>query len=247
MELSKKVIFQADDFGYNTQANDLMLLLEKDNKIINFSVLPNFIKKKEIHWLKNKKVAIHVNLVEGKSLSKRNEIFSLVDRKGNFFSLPIFLIRLFLRKIKIEEIYKEVEAQINFLKKNKITIVELNSHQHLHAIYPISDIFLIVAKKYNIKTIRSYKNIYLVTIYAKAKYCLLKIIAYISEFIFNKKLDLPKTWKLLDDRKTIFMSWEGSKFSFNRLNKSQLMKVIIHPGLPFDKNKYYLKLFKIKK
>jgi predicted glycoside hydrolase/deacetylase ChbG (UPF0249 family) len=244
MKLLKKIKFQADDFGYNKEASFLIFNLKKKKKIINFSCLSNFLKKRRefIKLIEKEKIALHVNLVEGKSISNKNSIYTLVNKKGNFYPLPIFLIKLFFGKIDLDQVYKEIENQIKFLLNNNLIIVELNSHQHIHAFSPIADIFLELAKKYNIKNIRSYKNIYSLTIEGRIKYLITKLFAFISEIIFNKRVGLPKTWEIEDKAKTIFLSWEGRNFDFNRLNDN-CYKIIIHPGLPFDKNKKYLKLF----
>lgn len=243
MKLSKKIIFQADDFGYNNNSTHLMLRLKKEEKIINFSVIPNLFKVIDgANLITSKEVAAHINLIEGKPISRPNEIASLVDKKGNFYPLLVFIARLFLGRINLKEIYKEIESQINFLQKKGAVIVELNSHQHLHALSPIANIFFDLAQKNNIKIIRSYKNIYSMTTAAKIKYFGLKMLAYISEIIFNKKLRLPRSWMINDEKKTIFMSWESKNFQFDKLNRFNQFKVVIHPGLPFDNNQAYLEI-----
>jgi len=243
MKFLKNIEFQADDFGYDPISTYFTYQLKKENKIINFCVMPNFFNRKK-NWnnlIKDHKIAVHINLIEGKPILHPNKVPSLIDKQGNFYPAPIFIKRLFLGKINTKEIYQETEAQINLLKK-KTAIIELNSHQHLHALSPIADIFSALAKKNKIRYIRSYKNISSMTIQAKIKYTGLKILAYFSELIFNKRLGLPSSWIIKDKKMTVFLSWEGKNFQFDQFKNKQC-KIVIHPGLPFDNNKFYLQLW----
>ena len=243
----KKVIFHADDFGYTLKSSNLIFNLFKKRKVNNFSVLINFLfnKKKLIKQLKNKKVFLHINLIEGKPISQMSKSNFLVDKNYNFLPLFLFLFNLFLKKIKKKEIYSEIEAQILFCQKKGLNIYGLDSHQHLHAISPVAECVAILAKKYRIKNVRSYKNVYNQTIIAKLKYLLLKLLAILSQLVFYNKLDYPITWKIKNKRKLIFLSWESKNFDFSILKKKpDFFEIVIHPGLPFDSSKDYLILFK---
>jgi len=243
----KKVEFQADDFGYNNQVNKAVRKLVLNKKIDSFSVLPNYIEESTwiVNFLTNQRIAAHINLIEGKPVSSPSKIKTLVDKNGLFYPLPLFTIRLLLRLIKLKEISQEIEVQLLRLKSMGIIIDEINSHQHLHALSPVAEIVISMAKKYKIKKIRSYKNILVISLRAKIYYLLLKICAFLSYFVVKKRVGLPITWSLNKGNYICFMSWEGRGFSLNKIYQSTNHACfVIHPGLGFDKNISYSKLLK---
>jgi predicted glycoside hydrolase/deacetylase ChbG (UPF0249 family) len=114
-------------------------------------------------------VGVHLNLTSGKSLRKN---LNYICNKKNYFNRSLFFFFFLIyfspkRKKILDQIYLELDAQINFLKKKKLTISHLDSHNHVHS-NPL--IFRIVKKlsiKHNIKNIRSlnekiiFKNFFL--------------------------------------------------------------------------------------
>lgn len=221
--MKNKITFYADDFGYNSNINKEITKLNHKKKIRSFSVLSDCLllaNKSTINFVKNKKAFAHINLIEGK----------------NYDPLVIFVIKLLLGVIDQKVITADIQRQINILKKYKIKIIGLNSHQHTHALYPISEIFISLAKKNNIPMVRSYQNLKAQTPRGKLCYFLLKTASILSYFRYKGRFDLPKTWKLKGNSQ-YYMSWEDKSFFLDKLN--QKSDIIIHPGSKFDKNNNY--------
>lgn len=220
-----KYYFKADDFGYNPAVNEEIMRLYKGEKLKSFSVLVDFFNKlnnfKYKIFLKNKNVSLHVNLIEGK----------------NYDSLPIFVFKLIFG-INIEKIEIEIQRQIDSLARLNVNIIELNSHQHIHALSPISELFISLAKKNKITKIRSYQNLKAQTLRGKLCYLLLKTASLLSYFRYKGRFGLPETWKL-NGNSHYYMSWEDKNFSLDKLNENA--DIIIHPGSKFDKNNNYFK------
>jgi predicted glycoside hydrolase/deacetylase ChbG (UPF0249 family) len=218
--------FKADDFGYNQGVNEEIIRLYKAKKLKSFSVLVDFFNKssdlKYKTFLKNKNVSLHVNLIEGK----------------NYDSLPIFVFKLLFSSINLKEIEREIQRQIDSLARLNVNIIELNSHQHIHALSPISELFISLAKKNKITKIRSYQNLKAQTLRGKLCYLLLKTASILSHFRYKGGFDLPETWKLKGNDQ-YYMSWEDNNFSPDKLNQNT--DIIIHPGSKFDKNNNYFK------
>ncbi len=166
-----KIKFHIDDFGLTKSiSNNLIFLLKKKpNSIKTISIIVNTNKKvnlfaKKILKINNKiSIYLHLNLVDGKPLSKK--LTKIVNTKGFFKNsfLKLLLIRFnpFFKIYKLE-IKKEIENQIkvylkllkniNYKNPNQIY---LDSHQHLHMLPWVFDLILELSKKYNIIFIRS--------------------------------------------------------------------------------------------
>lgn len=101
-------------------------------------------------------VGVHLNIIEGKSLS--TDLDRLTDSNGIFNqSFGQLLINSYNTKNKsfLEQVEKEFRAQIEKVQSNKVEITHLDSHVHVHAIPPIFKIVAKLAKEYGIKQIRT--------------------------------------------------------------------------------------------
>ena len=135
------IYFCADDYGISKSSNTRIEECLKNGILNKISVLPNgdILDFNERLSGENVKLSLHINLVEGYPLSKKEDVSMLVSDEGVFkhsfiglFFLSIFGNRQLLEK----QIYNEIKNQIIFWKnkmgeKNPILI---DSHQHIHMI-----------------------------------------------------------------------------------------------------------------
>lgn len=232
----KNINFEADDFGYTNVANKEIIRLYNAGRIRIFAVMADFVEKTPeiIEFLKDKPVALHVNLIEGQKYSP----------------LPLFVIKLFMGLIDLKWIEDDIQKQIDIVNNLGSKVVELNTHQHTGALSPISEILIRLAKKNNISNIRNYNKAEAQTIRAKFCLLLLKTTALLSVLRFKLKIGLPDLWqdnicrdKALPCLPIYFMSWEDRSFSMDKLPKDKNIEIVTHPGTNFDKNNDYEKYF----
>lgn len=215
----------SDDFGYRPRTDKKILSLIKKRKLDSVSVLAEKADPKTLKMLaefsREMPVYAHLDLLQGRN------IFS--------FSLALIFGRISLRQVEYE-----IENQLRKLTQKGVKIVGIDSEQHTHAFSPISELVTEVAKRYQIKHIRSYKDIRTFTLLAKLKYLVLKAMAYATHLVAFNKLGLPSSWSISSPNRLVIMSWEGPELDFNELN-GELKKttVIIHPYMGFDTNTSY--------
>lgn len=240
------ITIHSDDFGYKNYTDKKVVQLLRKGRINSVSVLANMVDRNSIRLLKNAlavnkkaQVGIHINFTDGKSIYENPFIPSLVDKRNDFYRLPKFLIRLFLGMVDVNHMEKEAIRQIQYLKQQGIKVRFLDSHNHIHAVSPIAEMFDRICRTERIKQIRSYKRVKNFTLIAKLKNLVLKLGAYVFNLRFNGKLELPAPWKKENGEKLSFMSWEGDSFDVASLKEKNLV-VVAHPYLPFDSNKSYI-------
>lgn len=133
------VYFCADDYGLNDISSIRIRECIKSGALNKVSVFPNF-QKSDIQSLlenQNLSISLHLNLVEGKCMGKRDELSLLVDSEGDFKNAfgGLFKLALFNKKEFEIEVYKEIKAQISFWKSRFPNIpFFIDSHQHTHMI-----------------------------------------------------------------------------------------------------------------
>lgn len=100
-------------------------------------------------------VGAHLALVEERPVSDPRAISSLVDAEGRFFrNFKVFAARYALGRIRIEEVERELRAQIEKLIGEGLTLTHLNGHQHLHALPAIFGVVRSLAEEYGIGYVR---------------------------------------------------------------------------------------------
>jgi len=232
-----QIIFHADDCGNSLSGDRVIGRLVKKKILNSTSVLVNgdHIRRFSARrFLKNIRIHLHVNLVEGIPVSLPKSIPTLVDRHGNYFSLPLFMLRLFLGLVDVEDVRREIKSQIHRLKELGLSLDGIDSHQHIHALSPISEIVDSMARLHAVPYKRKYSQVLAITFRAKVMFTLLKVAAVSSYFISYRKIGFPSSWEgSKDGRHLMFMSWEAF-LPIREIRHLSTIILVVHPGLDID-------------
>lgn len=181
--MSKKLIVNADGFGFTFGNNKAILETLEVGIVKSISVNVNFPAVKEIHKVAENypsvSIGIHLALTVGRPVSNPADIPSLIGKNGEFYPSSEFRKWLLLGRIKRDEIERELSAQVEKLMDMQIKITHWDSHGHQHLnpgfFYPAVKI----AKKYGIERMRTHRH-YLLTIGPNRKMMTLKY--YLKHF-----------------------------------------------------------------
>lgn len=155
----KQLILNADDFGLDDTVNTGIIQGHLSGIITSTTIMPSG--KSFEHAIAlastNKRlgIGVHLTLVGEKTICEPSAIKTLVDLEGRLSpQYPQFLVRYCLGQIQLDDIHRELTAQVQKVVDAGITITHLDSHQHMHIVPGIIDITIDIAKKFNIKAIR---------------------------------------------------------------------------------------------
>ncbi len=155
-----RIIINSDDFGMDKNIDDACIHANKKKKINSISVIVNYknyeISKKKLKSFKGN-IGIHLNLTQNSPVLNKKEN-SLTKKKKKFLGLKKFVFHYLINRINTKDIYDELNAQILKLKKNKIKVSHLDSHQHIHMLPKIWKICNLLAVKHGIKRVRITKE-----------------------------------------------------------------------------------------
>ena len=152
------IYFCADDYGISKISNTRIEECLTNGVLNKISVLPNSdaLDFKRRLLGENVKLSLHLNLIEGYPLSKKEDVSLLISDKGIFkysfiglFFLSIFGNRSLLEK----QLYNEIKMQIDFWKKEmgEETPILVDSHQHTHMIPLVFKTLMRVIKEENVE------------------------------------------------------------------------------------------------
>lgn len=165
--MRKKVIINADDFGYKKEINHAIYCSWQSGLITDTTLMatgPEYDHAKEIILADadfSKNIGVHLNLTSGIPLTEPIQRCKRLVKNGTFTK---FLLKkkweLFpLSASEKKAIEVEITEQLDKVIHSGIKITHVDSHQHVHTNIRILPIIIKVCKKKGIHKIRIYKNI----------------------------------------------------------------------------------------
>lgn len=155
----KYLIVSADDFGLSRSINEGIVKAYKDGIVTSLNFMPAgraFASALDLaRDIELQEGGAHLTLTETSPVIEPGRIPTLVTGDGSFRKSYLqFFLKAFIDKIDRDEIYLELKAQIDRLKNAGIRITSLSGHEHIQMMPDILDIFIKLAKEYDIPSIR---------------------------------------------------------------------------------------------
>ena len=158
--MMKKLIVNADDFGLTHEINQGIIKAYNEGILTSTSLVASGEAFEEavtlIHQHPNLDVGVHLTLIEEKSVLPPVEIPSLVNNAGYFRkSAKHFTSDYLFNRIMLDDVRRELRAQIQKIHREHILLSHVDSHQHIHIIPKILSITMELTHEFQIKAIRA--------------------------------------------------------------------------------------------
>lgn len=155
----KRIIVNADDFGRHPLINAAVAQAVEKGFLCSATLMPGgkafdgAVEVARTH--KELGVGVHFTLVNGFPVLPPEEIPSLVTPEGVFYDTHnIFVKRFLTGKVSMEEVRRELSAQMEKMLSTGLTLTHIDSHQHMHTLPGVIDTALDVAGKAGIRAVR---------------------------------------------------------------------------------------------
>jgi hopanoid biosynthesis associated protein HpnK len=137
-ENMKQLILNADDFGMTRGVNEGIIRAHREGVLTSTTLMASGAAFEDaVERAKaNPALAVgcHIVLVGGYAIAPREEIPSLADEGGRLpETLPGFVARVTSGTVPVEEIEREMCAQIEKIRAAGIELTHLDTHKHTHA------------------------------------------------------------------------------------------------------------------
>jgi hopanoid biosynthesis associated protein HpnK len=155
----KTVVINADDFGLCEGVNKGIVKAHTEGVLTSATIMANMPTASEaVEIAKNLPslgVGVHLNITDGKPLSKEPCVKYLLDSQGEFrrSAGKLALISIVSSTTR-KAIEAEFSAQIQWAINNGIQPTHLDSHKHIHSFPVIFSIVCRLAKQFKIRAIR---------------------------------------------------------------------------------------------
>ena len=154
------IIINADDFGRHAEINRAVEEGLVHGCLRSATVMPggaafagaiDIARRHEALGL-----GVHFTLVDGHPILPPEEIPSLVGSEGDFLPDHTALLKRYLKGgVNLEEVRRELAAQLQKIEATGIPISHVDSHQHMHTLPGIIDIVLDLAARAGIRAVRT--------------------------------------------------------------------------------------------
>ncbi len=155
-----RVIINADDFGIHTEVNQAVIEAYEKGVLRSTSLLASGPAFDEAVALAKQcpglGIGIHLCLVGSlPTILSPREVPTLVNANGLVPESYIpFVKKVMEGQIDYEQVYRELDAQIEKIMVQGLNITHVDSHQHMHMLPPIWAIVQTLMKKYGLHRLR---------------------------------------------------------------------------------------------
>lgn len=155
----KNLIVNADDLGWTEGVNRGIAEAHANGIVTSASILANgaaFVSATELaRAAPSLGIGVHLNLSDGRPIAPGMLVNSLVDDQGNFAAGPEnLLLHIARRALRLEEVEREWDAQIQKVHDARIELTHLDGHKHVHMLPGLFEIALRLAKRHGIGAVR---------------------------------------------------------------------------------------------
>ena len=136
--------YAADDFGLSESGDRAVLELAADGALDGAAVMATHLEAGALERVKalaasGLEVGLHLNFTEGAPVSPPEEVSSLVDGDGRLFGLSGFAARVLSRRVRPDELFREVRAQWTRLEQVAGRVDYVDGHQHVQYLPQVCD------------------------------------------------------------------------------------------------------------
>jgi hopanoid biosynthesis associated protein HpnK len=153
------LVINGDDFGLTPGVNAGMLDAHREGVLTSVSLFANAPATTQAiaiaHATPTLGVGVHLTLVDGTPTLPAEEVPSLVTAEGQFRQTwGAFIRACLLGRINLDEVRRELTAQIVRLQAAGLTLTHLDSHKHVHTWPPIFRIVAELATDFRVPAVR---------------------------------------------------------------------------------------------
>jgi predicted glycoside hydrolase/deacetylase ChbG (UPF0249 family) len=156
--VKRRVIVNADDFGFSASANRGIIAAHQSGIVSSTSLMVNMPAAAEAADLAKQNarlgVGLHLNFTCGRPVSSRREVPSLVDQRGEFLPIGAFLRRIHLRRIDSEHLEREITAQFRRFQELGLNCTHFDGHRHIQGVPRLLRMVMPIAKAFGVQKCR---------------------------------------------------------------------------------------------
>jgi hypothetical protein len=162
-----RIILNADDFGYSDDTVDATIECFERGALTSATIMTTMpAAARAIEFArKHSQFSFGVHLTYShvgreRPMLSRTEIPDLLNENGQFFPSNTVRRRALLGRLPIDQIERETEAQLSFVRDQGVRLSHVDSHSHLHKFAPFRKALQKVLPRFGLNRVRTVQDIY---------------------------------------------------------------------------------------
>jgi hypothetical protein len=162
------VILNADDFGASDETVRATIECFEAGALTSATIMPGMpATDAALEYARSRpdlSFGVHLSFVANgleRPLSDPARLGGLVDGDGRFLPTGEARRRALLRRIPVEQITLETEAQLASVRDGGVPISHVDSHRHMHKLGPFRDALVRVLPRFGIRRLRNVQDVWL--------------------------------------------------------------------------------------
>ncbi|MDB5396224.1 MAG: ChbG/HpnK family deacetylase [Rhodospirillales bacterium] len=155
----KRLIVTADDFGVDVAVNEAVELAYNEGILTCASLMVGgravVDAVDRTRRMKGLGVGLHITLADGRPVSQRRNVRSLIDHEGRFKNTLVSSgVSWFFNPIVRHQLAREIDAQFRAFIATGLVMDHVNVHKHLHFHPTVAAMIISIGRRYGMLAVR---------------------------------------------------------------------------------------------
>ena len=157
-----RIVVNADDFGASAETVAATIRCLEDGAVTSATIMPTMPAADEAlayaRERSDKSFGVHLTFVgdgEERSAAAPGRHPALVDEEGRFPAATPVRLRALTRRLPVDQLEREIAAQLALVRDAGVAISHVDSHRHLHKLAPFRRALENVLPRFGIERVRS--------------------------------------------------------------------------------------------
>ena len=162
------IVVNADDFGGSEETVRATIECFEQGALTSATIMPNMpATDAAVEYARSRpdlSFGVHLTFVTDgldQPLSDPAGLDRLLGPDGRFLPTGEVRRRALLRRIPVEQIAREAEAQLTFLRDRGVPVSHVDSHRHVHKFGPFREALASVLPRFGVRRVRNVQDVWL--------------------------------------------------------------------------------------
>jgi chitin disaccharide deacetylase len=163
-----RIVVNADDFGASAETVAATIRCLEDGTVTSATIMPTMpAAGQALAYARertDRSFGVHLTFVgdgEERSAAAPADVRALVDEAGRFPTATPVRLRALARRLPVDQLEREIAAQLTLVRDAGVAISHVDSHRHLHKLAPFRRALENVLPRFGIEHVRGVQDVYL--------------------------------------------------------------------------------------
>ncbi len=163
-----RIVVNADDFGLSADTVRATIDAVTAGHVTSATLMPNAPASAEaIEFARSAfgvSFGVHLTFVgdgDERPVSSPQGVPALVDRAGKLRRTNVVRLAALVGRLPVEELEREIEAQVEWARRQGVEVSHVDSHRHLHKYAPFREALARVLPELGVRRVRNVQDVYL--------------------------------------------------------------------------------------